>query len=285
MTTAPVRISERAARAALAHFSRPECVAAELSQLGPVGLWEKLTAADPTGRLSGYAPEKELTTAELAADFVIPGDPAWPTALDGLGDARPLGVWTRGRGDLTALSAHAIAVTGRRAPSPSGVRAAQDTARALTQAGHTVASALSYGIDTAAQHGAGAPTLAVMPCGLDACHPYNQAELLDHVTANGGLAVSVYRPGTPTSRVTLSTTATLLAALSQALVLIEPSDDVATVPLEAAEAARSLHRPVHVLTTTDPSTNIPYTSKTGRLLTSIRAHRTTQLADIVAAVD
>ncbi|MFB8026885.1 MULTISPECIES: hypothetical protein [unclassified Streptomyces] len=43
---------------------------------------------------------------------------------------------------------------------------AQDTALALAQAGHTVAAALSYGIDAAAHHGAGAPTLAVMPCGV-----------------------------------------------------------------------------------------------------------------------
>ncbi|MFE7759381.1 DNA-processing protein DprA [Streptomyces sp. NPDC057429] len=284
MTTAPVR-SERAARAALSHFSRPESVAAELARLGPVELWAKLIEADPIGRPRDYEPEKELATAELTADFVIPGDAAWPAALDSLGEARPLGVWTRGQGDLAVLSARAIAVTGRRAPSPSGVRATQDTARSLTEAGHTVASALSYGIDTAAQHGAGAPTLAVMPCGLDTCHPYNQAALLDHVTTNGGIAVSVYRPGTPTSRLTLSTTARLLAALSQALVLIEPSDDVATVPLEAARAARYLRRPVHVLTTTDPSTNINHTSRTGRLLKSVRAHRTTKLVDIVTALD
>ncbi|MFJ8620265.1 DNA-processing protein DprA [Streptomyces clavifer] len=283
MTTAPVR-GERAARAALSHFRRPESVAAELARLGPVELWAKLLRDDPAGRLRGYEPERELVAAERTADFVIPGDAAWPTALDALAEARPLGVWTRCRGDLAALSARAVAVTGRRAPSRSGVRAAQDTGRSLTEAGHTVASALSYGIDTAAQYAAAAPTLAVMPCGLDICHPYNQAALLDRVTTNGGIAVSVYRPGTPTSRLTLSTTARLLAALSRALVLIEPSDDVATVPLEAAREARHLRRPVHVLTTTDPSTNIRHTSRTGRLLKSVRAHRTIKLSDIVTAL-
>lgn len=35
------------------------------------------------------------------AVFLIPGDDAWPTALDALGDRRPVGLWVRG--DTAAL--------------------------------------------------------------------------------------------------------------------------------------------------------------------------------------
>lgn len=71
----PVR-SERAARAALSHFSRPESIAAELAQLGPVELWAKLTTADPTGQLRGYEPEKELSRKASAGG----GEAGFPPA-------------------------------------------------------------------------------------------------------------------------------------------------------------------------------------------------------------
>jgi DNA processing protein len=274
----PAPISERAARAALSVFRSPEKIAARLADAGPAALWEHLASADQTGRLAEYRPEPELSTAQLTAQFVIPGDAAWPTALDALGNARPLGVWVRGSGDLAALSARAVAVTGR--------RAAGQLARDLASAGYTVTSALSYGIDTAAQRGAyevGVPALAVVPCGLDACHPYHQADLLHGVLARGGVAVSAYRPGTPASSVTLATTARLIAALSAAVVLVEPAPDV-TVPLEAARTAHRLHRPVFVLADTEPHNATPHPDAAARLLHTGQARAVGTAADVLAAL-
>jgi DNA processing protein len=137
-------------------------------------------------------------------------------------------------------------------------------ARELAAAGRTVASTLSYGIDTAAQHGAqaaGAPTLAVLPCGLDNCHPRNQAELMMRVLSRGGVAVSAYRPGTETTSDSLAYSARLLAALSSAVVLVEPSADIRTVPLKATQAASEMGRPVFVMTAAGPAYALPPTAR------------------------
>ncbi|MCX4515906.1 DNA-protecting protein DprA [Streptomyces sp. NBC_01619] len=275
--------SERAARAALAAFRSPESVSAGLAEHGAEEVWQRLAAADHTGRLAGYRPGPELSAAQLVARFVIPGDPEWPAALDALGDARPFGVWVRGRGELAAFSARAVTVTGRRVASAAGAHQAQQVARELSMAGHTIASPLSYGIDTAAQDGAHseAPTLAVLPCGLDSCHPHHQADLLDRVLSRGGVAVSAHRPGTAATRDTLAMSGQLLAALSAAVVLVEPAPDVSTVPLEAALAARQLRRPVFLLRTGDPSASIPQTRRVTRLMETVQPRPADSAADIL----
>jgi DNA processing protein len=160
-------------------------------------------------------------------------------------------------------------------------------ARELAAAGRGVASTLSYGIDTAAQHGAqaaGAPTLAVLPCGLDNCHPRNQAELMMRVLSRGGVAVSAYRPGTETTSDSLAYSARLLAALSSAVVLVEPSADIRTVPLKATQAASEMGRPVFVMTAAGPAYALPPNGQTERLLTKVKACRTDSAATIIGSL-
>ncbi|MEU2588249.1 hypothetical protein ABZ612_36420 [Streptomyces avermitilis] len=55
--------------------------------------------------------------------------------------------------------------------------------------------------------------------------------------------VSLYRPGTPASGTTLKTSATLLAALVRAVILIEALGHV-DAAMHTAEAADGLNRPV-----------------------------------------
>jgi DNA processing protein len=126
-------VSERAARAALAAFHSPESLAAGLAEHGPVALWERLARTDR--RTAGYRPGQQLEAAQLTARFVIPDDAAWPTALDALGDAAPLGIWVRETGDLPALSARAVAVTGNRHATDRGKSRAALIARDLSRTG------------------------------------------------------------------------------------------------------------------------------------------------------
>jgi DNA processing protein len=163
----PNPVSERAARAALAAFHTPQSLAAGLAEHGPEALWERLARTDR--RMAGYRPGHQLDTGQLTARFVIPADDSWPTALDALGDAAPLGIWVRGTGDLPALSTRAIAVTSNRHATDCAKSRATLIAGDLAAAGHTVTASLAYGIDTAAHTGAHlvpAPTIAVLPCGL-----------------------------------------------------------------------------------------------------------------------
>jgi DNA protecting protein DprA len=257
-------LSERAARAALAaHFS-PGQLAADLGQYAPAEVWVRRVRLDGSGRLAQYRPQEELAQARLSCQFVIPSDEEWPTALTDLGPACPLGLWVRGRDQLPRLTGSAVAVTGNRVPTEQAVTRARDFASALAEADHTVTATLAYGVDSTAHQAAaqtGRATLAVLPCGLDRAHPHAHAQLLGSVLADGGAAVSLYRPGTAASGATLKASAVLLAALARAVILVEALDHVEA--MHAAEAAVDLHRPLLAA----PATDDVRSSGNARLLT------------------
>ncbi|WP_433573734.1 DNA-processing protein DprA [Streptomyces sp. CA-251247] len=287
MSSVSTPISERAARTALATFRAPADVHMSIAAVGAVETWQRLAAQHTSGPIAEYQPEAELRTAQLTAEFVLPGEDHWPGGLAALQEDCPLGLWVRGTGDLRQLSENAVAVTGGRAASQVGTACAADVGRELVAAGRTVVSMLSHGIDTAVQQAArasGSPTLAVLPCGLDTCHPRSQAELMMAVRNRGGVAVSAYRPGTPAGRNSLAYSAQLLAALSDGLVLVEPSADTMTVPLEAASAAAGIGCPVFHMTATGPGYELSRRGKTRRLLRAIGARRTENAAALLDAL-
>ncbi|WP_327393792.1 DNA-protecting protein DprA (plasmid) [Streptomyces sp. NBC_01186] len=240
-------ISERAARAALAVFYRPDQVAAALDEHDAVSVWRQRVERDSSGRLAAYRPMLRMEQAQPSGEYVIPGDASWPVALDAMGAERPLGIWTTGTARLSDLSQRAVAVTGNRAASKAGRTQAATIAGDLAEAGYAVCSTLAYGVDTKAQHGAhaqGGATIAVLPCGLDLCHPYNHTPLKNR-TAQDGALVSLCPPGTKTSRNTLHAAADLTALLSRAVVIIEGTQG--TTAMRCAALAQRLSRPVGTL--------------------------------------
>ncbi len=94
--------------------------------------------------------------------WVVPGDRTWP---EGLGDldhveplhgatGAPLGLWTRGVGNLAELSAASVAVVGARDCTPYGAETASEIAADAAAAGVTVVSGAAFGIDASAHRGA-----------------------------------------------------------------------------------------------------------------------------------
>lgn len=70
--------------------------------------WKGLLARAETAR-----PREDLAVARAAGvRFVGPGDSEWPGQLDDLGDARPLGLWVRGRAGLRMWALKSVAVVG-----------------------------------------------------------------------------------------------------------------------------------------------------------------------------
>ncbi|MEU2333699.1 DNA-processing protein DprA [Streptomyces sp. NPDC006654] len=199
-----------------------------------------------TGLLARAAqadPERDLETARKAgARFVAPGDVEWPAQLDDLGDARPLGLWVRGRPGLRMWALQAVAVVGARACTEYGAHMAADLAAGLAERGWVVVSGGAYGVDGAAHRGAlgaGGATVAVLACGVDRPYPRGHAGLIDRI-AEQGLVVGELPPGEhPTaSRFVLRNR--VIAALTRGTVVVEAAHRSGS--LVTARAAQRLGR-------------------------------------------
>lgn len=220
-----------------------------IAGLGPHGAYARLTQTPPlTQNLRqrlGHIPVDMLRTytanagrdaLRAGARIVIPEDDEWPSWLPDLAGSDPQTndpqsintaavacLWVRGNPRLVTLLQRSVAVTGSRAATAYGTTIAQEMGYALTAAGHTVVSTGGYGIDIAALAGAmafGGPTVAVAAGGVDRVYPQGNADLLRQVT-DRGLIISAYPPGVAPTRDRFAATARLLAAFTQASVLVE----------------------------------------------------------------
>ncbi|MGW1985713.1 DNA-processing protein DprA [Streptomyces collinus] len=169
-------------------------------------------------------PGRDLDQAHRAGvRFVGPGDTEWPGQLDDLGDARPLGLWVRGRPGLRMWALRSVAVVGARACTEYGTHVAGTLAAELAERGWVVVSGGAYGIDGAAHRGAlaaGGATVAVLACGVDRPYPRGHTALLGRI-AEQGLVVGELPPGehpTP-SRFVLRNR--VIAALTRGTVVVE----------------------------------------------------------------
>ncbi|MFJ8133518.1 DNA-processing protein DprA [Streptomyces hydrogenans] len=236
----PAHDAERLARAALTRILEPgdEQAGHALRTHGATRLLTLLR--DPrepplpgTGprRLAGWRHRARSTTPEADLDhitrldgrFLVPGDPDWPTQLDDLGDARPIGLWTRGPAPLRTWALRSVALVGARACTPYGAHTAAELATGLSRHGWIVVSGAAYGIDGAAHRGAlaaGGATAAVLASGVDTPYPRGHTALLDRI-AHQGLLIGELPPGShPTpSRFILRNR--VIAALTRGTVVVE----------------------------------------------------------------
>ncbi|MFF7357981.1 DNA-processing protein DprA [Streptomyces filipinensis] len=188
-------------------------------------------------------PERDLAAARAAgARFVGPHDAEWPRQLDDLGDARPTGLWVRGRPSLRMWALRSVAVVGARACTEYGTHMAATLAAGLAERGWVVVSGGAYGIDGAAHRGALAArgaTAAVLACGVDRPYPRGHAALISRI-ADQGLVVGELPPGdhpTP-SRFILRNR--VIAALTTGTVVVEAA--ARSGSLATARAAARLGR-------------------------------------------
>ncbi|WP_460069932.1 DNA-processing protein DprA [Streptomyces sp. YKOK-I1] len=211
--------------------------------------WEGLRARAAVAR-----PDRDLAVAEAAGvRFLCPGDTEWPGTLDDLGDARPLGLWVRGRPSLRIWGLRSVAVVGARACTEYGAHMATTLAAGLAERGWVVVSGGAYGVDGAAHRGAlgaGGATVAVLACGVDRPYPRGHTELINRI-AEQGLVVGELPPGdhpTP-SRFVLRNR--VIAALTRGTVVVEAAHRSGS--LVTARAAQRLGR--HTMGVPGPATS------------------------------
>jgi DNA processing protein len=175
-------------------------------------------------RLGQSDVDTDLAVAgRVGARLVLPGGAGWPERLDDLGDARPLLLWVSGRDDLARVADRSVALVGARACTPYGETVTADLAAGLGDRGWTVMSGGAFGIDAAAHRGAlavGAPTVAVLACGIDLAYPTAHTRLLSAVGGSGAV-VSELPPGARPTRTRFLERNRVIAALTRGTVVVE----------------------------------------------------------------
>lgn len=286
----------RRARRALAHVG--EAGDPRLAQLvrerGAEQVWDMIASSSldhawtRRARLVPGPDDLDEREARAGACFIVPGDPMWPVGLDDLAHAEavsgmagvPLGLWVRGSSDIWAHDL-TVAIVGSRASTPYGERIATDFAAALAARGCCVGSGAAYGIDAAAHRGAlsGAGlTWAALAGGVDEPYPRLNAALIEQIATQGAL-VSEYPLGEHPTRPRFLARNRLIAAMSQAVVIVEAG--VRSGARNSGSWATALGRPL--LAVPGPITSA--TAQTPhRLIRSGEAVLAGSVDDIVEAV-
>lgn len=262
--------ADRLARVALSRVAEPgtRAVVQALRRRPAAEVWDAVrrgVALDQVGqqalegiaeRAQGYDPRRDLERVlALGGRVVVPGDEEWPEGLDWPLDAMagadvrelapPWALYVRGPHHLAAASQRSVAVVGARAATAYGTHVAAELAFALAEAGVAVVSGGAFGIDAAAHRAAldarGAPTVAVLACGIDVAYPRQHEGLLARV-AEQGLLVSELPPGSSVTRVRFLVRNRVIAALARGTVVVEAAHRSGS--LSTAARANDLQRVV-----------------------------------------
>ena len=141
-----------------------------------------------------------------------------------------------------------MAVVGSRKCTRYGIDLAESFGRAVARSGWVTVSGLARGIDTAAHRGALAVSgvgVAVLGNGVDVYYPVENRDLCDQLVAREGAVISEYPPGTPPDRWRFPARNRIIAAMSQAVVVVESA--VTGGSLITARLAAEIGRPVFVV--------------------------------------
>lgn len=146
-------------------------------------------------------------------------------------------------GSLDGLAAPTVAIVGTRAPSEGGRERARRLACELAQNGVCIISGLALGIDAAAHEGAllaHAPTVGVLGGGHDHFFPPRNAELARRMIASGGAVVSPFAPHAPAKPYQFLQRNGIVAALADAVVVVEAAARSGALNTASWAADRSL---------------------------------------------
>jgi DNA processing protein len=127
-------------------------------------------------------------------------------------------------GSLEGLRRPTVAVVGTRAATAYGKSLSRRFSAELSAAGCCIISGLALGIDAEAHRGAldaGGPTIGVLGSGHDAFFPARNRDLAQQMIQRGGAVLSPYEPAHPAYPSQFLERNGVVAALSDAVVVIE----------------------------------------------------------------
>ena len=221
------------------------------------------------------ADELLQSISQAGAIFLTPEDSTWPQSVTDLA-APPIALVVKG--DPKLLTGNSLAIVGTRNPTQYGVRIAQDFAAGFVDRDWAIISGGAYGIDAAAHKGAliaEGVTVAVIAAVIDINYPAGNARLFAEI-AELGCLVSEVIPGTPAIPARFLTRNRLIAALSNATLVVEAA--FRSGSLRTARDAAELMRPVMAIP--GPITS-PVSEGCHRLIGERAAEIVTSIADAV----
>jgi DNA processing protein len=185
-----------------------------------------------------YKPPSDVSTTTLMKLLgTSRAIPALQQQRLGLGESTGFTIWLAG--DESLVQRKCVAIVGTRQVSREGAARARRLGRELAEAGVVVVSGLAEGVDTHALTSAmeaGGRTIAVIGTPLEKAFPAANKRLQELIYRDH-LLVSRTAPGTPTFRGSFPQRNRLMAAISDATVVIEASDTSGTLH-QAAECVR-----------------------------------------------
>jgi len=227
-------------------------------------------------KLKLSSPDELLQSiSQAGATFLTPQDSTWPQSVNDLA-APPIALVVKG--DPKLLTGNSLAIVGTRNPTQYGVRIAQDFAAGFVDRDWAIISGGAYGIDAASHKGAliaEGVTVAVIAAGIDINYPAGNARLFAEI-AELGCLVSEVTPGTPAIPSRFLTRNRLIAALSNATLVVEAA--FRSGSLRTARDAAELMRPVMAIP--GPITS-PVSEGCHRLIGERAAEIVTSVADAV----
>ena len=181
---------------------------------------------DP-GRMDEACSELERLLSD-GYDFIPFTSPDYPAALKECPDA-PAGLYFRSCSTAAEVFGDraSISVVGTRDISPYGSEWCSRIVCRLASSSPTptIVSGLAFGVDVTAHLVAldnGAPTVAVLPTGIDDVYPFSHRRIADRIAGTAGCAlVTDYPPGTKAQKINFLRRNRIIAGLSSCTILVE----------------------------------------------------------------
>lgn len=170
-------------------------------------------------------------------------DEKYPNQLRALKDSAPPLLYIKG--DFTALSGQNIAIVGTRKPSEHSVRVEKNlVSKIIELSQRTIISGLAIGCDTVAHETAldkKGRTVAVLPSGVENIVPSQNTRLANEIIEREGCLVSEYPVNAVANKGSFIDRDSLIAALSDAVIVIECGTNSGT--MHTVSAANILQKP------------------------------------------
>ena len=216
---------ELARTAAVSYVSLFAEAGSDWAEMQKFGRFER-TLADARERWSPRFSMAKVTSAvntiaALGGWFATETSEFWPNALLDLENHAPRGLW--GIGTPNFDIGRAISVVGSRVSTAYGEYATGKLVGPMASRGFSIISGGAYGIDSQAHRATlalGGKTIAVMAGGLDRLYPSGNRELFNEI-ASKGLLLSEMPPGAEPTKWRFLQRNRLIAALGQAIILVE----------------------------------------------------------------